>query len=360
MTQEFTRIIRQHRIRYPLMEPQDYGKLAVQSEFGARHFTGDRQSVLSALKAEQKALESNQKASPVKPEPIGGGLCRFPVSACKGDIETGLLADLFIETARCPEGTKEGLLEKTDCLRVCEITGMAEWLSGWEQEGFPALRHSEAYRKAYRPHYRLLREEYAAYFPALAEICRLTGTEKNVLIGIDGRCGSGKTHFAKLAQSMLPCNVIHMDDFYLPEELREAGWEKIPGGNMDFARLNREVLLPARQGKQAVYRAYRCDKAKITTEQLIPRRSVTLVEGSYSHHPEICGGYDLKIFLDCGKEEQKQRLKAREGSYYPMFEKRWIPMEEQYFAHYGIEAGCGLQVDTSGLFHFTGKIVPRP
>lgn len=36
------------------------------------------------------------------------------------------------------------------------------------------------------------------------------------LVAIDGRCASGKTTLAGKLRSALKCNVVHMDDFYLP------------------------------------------------------------------------------------------------------------------------------------------------
>ena len=43
---EFELILQAHSARYPLMEPQDYGKLVFQSEFGPEHLVSDVDSVL--------------------------------------------------------------------------------------------------------------------------------------------------------------------------------------------------------------------------------------------------------------------------------------------------------------------------
>lgn len=345
----FLRMIKEHRERYPLMEPQDYGKLAYQSEFGAEHLAADRQTVLEFLLEELKTLSA--EASPRMPEEIGGGLCRFPLTACPTEAEAELLADLFLRTAEKSRGTAEGLLDKMNQIAGHRIPGMPEWFAAWNQNGCPPVHHSESYRNAYAPHYRLLQKDFAAYFPALAEINRLVRTGRCAIIGIDGRCGSGKTHFTQLACDLFPCNVIHMDDFYLPAEKRQQHWEEIPGGNIDLVRLYTEVLLPLRENRQIVYRPYSCEKGAITEEKALPYRNVTVIEGSYSHHPKLLAGYDLKIFLDCGKEEQKRRLKAREGSYYTEFANRWIPMEERYFQRYRVEEECALRVDTSEILY---------
>ena len=42
---EFERVVRDHGARYPIMLPQDYGKLAYQSEFGPAHLITDERAV---------------------------------------------------------------------------------------------------------------------------------------------------------------------------------------------------------------------------------------------------------------------------------------------------------------------------
>ena len=64
---------------------------------------------------------------------------------------------------------------------------------------------------------------------ALKKIEEALGKDKAAAIGIDGRCGSGKTSFAKLIAQAVPCNVVHMDDFYLPLSKREENWMDTPG-----------------------------------------------------------------------------------------------------------------------------------
>ena len=76
------------------------------------------------------------------------------------------------------------------------------------------------------------------------------------LVAIDGRCTAGKTTLAGLLQGKRSCNVVHMDDFYLPFAKRTPERMAQPGGNMDFERLLSEVLLPLKSGAEALYRPY--------------------------------------------------------------------------------------------------------
>lgn len=158
---EFELILQAHRARYPLMEPQDYGKLTFQSEFGPEHLVSDAESVLRYLKQERSELPEGSPAIP--PEPIGNGLCRFHLSACTEE-QLPRLAELFCRSAQEHKGTREGLDERLACVRELDIPGMEEWLAEYEAAGCPAVRHSQTFRDHYAPHYRVIKLEYAGEF----------------------------------------------------------------------------------------------------------------------------------------------------------------------------------------------------
>ena len=170
---------------------------------------------------------------------------------------------------------------------------MAAWLAEYRGQGCPPVHHSAAYREAYHPHYRVMRTAYGGCFPALLQIAVLAGRGAPAVVAIDGRCGSGKTSLAELIRQLIPCNVVHMDDFYLPPDLRAENWTEIPGGNMDFARFLREVLIPAEAGEPVCYRPFDCQSGTLGVPAALPPRSLTVVEGSYSQHPLLSARYDL-------------------------------------------------------------------
>lgn len=341
---EFAAVLRTHAARYPLMQPQDYGKLAFQSEFGPEHMVADREKAAQGI-LQEWAQGCGQGAR--APEPLGNGLARFYLG---GDVQDGaLLAQLFWRTAQTHTGTQQGLQQRLALCAEAGCAGMDAWLAAYRARGCPALHHSEAYREAYRPHYRVIREEYARFFPALAAIGRAAQSGQDAVIAIDGRCGSGKTTLAALASELFPCNVFHMDDFYLPLAQRAADWERVPAGNMDLERFLREVLLPASRGDAVRYRPYQCREGRYLPAQSMAPKRLTLVEGSYSHHPRLAGCYTARLFLTCSAAQQAQRLRAREGAYYEAFQTRWIPLEERYFTAYDIEKQSSLALDTGSL-----------
>lgn len=196
-------------------------------------------------------------------------------------------------------------------------------------------------------------KEHKNYACVLSEIHKLTEEDNPIIVAIDGRCGSGKTYLAELIGKEFPCNILHMDDFYLPFEQRPENWMEIPAGNMDLKRFLTEVLRPIKTNKQAVYCPYICKKNSMGEAVYLTPRNLTIVEGSYSHHPLLAAEYDLTIFLTCSEEEQKKRLQIREGDRFPNFAKRWIPLEENYLRHCSIETNSQLVIDTSNFFHST-------
>lgn len=345
MKDVFLQIVEDHVRQYPLMELQDIGKLVYQSEFGPEHLVSDKRRTESFLLDEWRAL--SEGSTPQIPERVSESLCRFPLSMCSSIDEVELLAKLFILTSERHRGNVNGLEKRMEQLKNLEVSGMGAWLAEWKERGYPPVHHSAIFRRSYRPHYRLIQKDYADYFSVILEIYRITQKGIPAVIAIDGRCGSGKTCLAGLVEKLFPCNICHMDDFYMPPERRQKNWRDIPGGNMDLVRFLTEVLVPIKVGRQIVYRPYDCKKRRMGKEVEMPSNKLIVVEGSYSHHPILRAEYDLTIFLTCSREKQRERLQMREGDYFSAFQELWIPMEESYLRHYSIEAGSNMVVDTS-------------
>ena len=354
MKVDFPAIAQAHWAKYPRMEPRDFAKLAYQSEFGPAHMVQSPDKVLAALLAERREAGTE----PRSPEPIGNGLCRFPITQSLSTLwELPLIGRMFTRTMCSTEGTEAGLAQKLDQLAALPVPGMGEYLEGWRREGCPPVSHSEAFRRAYNPHYRVLRLDFARYLPALVPLEKLARDagipgKRPALFAVDGRCGSGKTGFAELAAGLLVCSsdLVHMDDFYLPPERRGEDWMDLPAGNMDLARLRREVLdSPGRDGGDTAYRPYDC-RTGLFRDPVELWEPLTIVEGTYSQHPSLAKYYDYKIFLTCDREEQTRRLRAREGEYFPTFDRVWRTLEERYFAACGTEQAADLVVDTTGFF----------
>ena len=344
-------ILSLHRQRYPLMKPMDHGKLLYQNEFGPEHMISSPDEVQEQLVSEWTMAAQNAAAVPEFAEDIGNRLYRFHLTDGY-DTQTAapLLARLFYLTAQQHRGTGEGLKKKLALLRESGSPAMESWLAEYIRADCPALRHSETFRQTYAPHYRILRDEYAIYFPIIYRVEKCLARRQHAVIAIDGPCGSGKSSLAALLSDLFPSRVLHMDDYYLPLPQRACDWEQIPCGNMDLERFRRQALLPAAENMPIAYQPYSCQKGQLLTAATLPAAPLTIVEGSYCQHPLLAPHYDLKIFLRCESQEQLSRLGRRETTRLDAYLQRWIPLEQSYYRAFDIVARCDLAFDNTIYF----------
>ena len=341
-------LLRAHRAQYPLMQAQDCVKLLYQSVLGPMHLGDDVDVLADSIAEEWKAVP--ETVSPEEPERIGGGLCRFPLRPGAFCPEAArLLAQLMQQTARHCRGNPLQLRRLLEQLSV-EDADLHQWLAETAWDAATPVRHSERFRAAYQSHYRLLRQEYAGYFPVLLRTMQKMQEKRPLLIAIDGCCGSGKTHLAALLKTLFPCRVFHTDHYYLPMAERAADWQQKPAGNMDLERLRTEVIQPAQAGETVYQRIFDCAAQQLGQPQAVEPAPLSVVEGSYALHPKLAAAYDLCVFLTCSEREQKTRLQAREGAYFEMFERVWIPMEQLYHKTYDPLLQHPMVIDTSAFF----------
>lgn len=123
---------------------------------------------------------------------------------------------------------------------------------------------------------------------------------------MDGRAAAGKTTLAEELAVTLGGAVVHMDDFFLPGELRTPERLAAPGGNVHAERFVEEVLPYLRRGEAFRYRRFDCHRMDYNGWVEIPTVPVIIVEGAYSQHPRFGGYADLTVFCDIAPEEQKR------------------------------------------------------
>ena len=162
----------------------------------------------------------------------------------------------------------------------------------------------------------------------------------HLIVAVDGRCAAGKTTLAMQIKDFLGGNIIHMDHFFLPPEIRTEARLSEPGGNVDYARFLAEVLSPLVKALPFSYKPYDCSKKQFGESIQIRPHRVNIVEGAYSCHPLFIDSYNLKVFLTVDKEEQLRRIKHRNGEAALDFAQKWIPLEEQYFEFFNIAEQC--------------------
>lgn len=177
---------------------------------------------------------------------------------------------------------------------------------------------------------------------------RMQDAPAPLITAVDGRCAAGKTTLAARLSEALGAPVFHMDDFYLPFARRTPQRLALPGGHMDSERLEAEILRPAAEGKEIIYRPYDAHADRRGAETVIAPQKIYIVEGTYCLLPALDGYYGYKIFLTLDEQTQRARLLEREGEEkLPMFLSRWIPTEEKYFAACSVRQRTDAAFDTS-------------
>ena len=316
-------ILNEHAKRYPKMEARDWVKLLYQSEFGGGHLIADRAMALKRLENE---IAAQTGAPQLQFEAIGGGLMRMYLPAAELRSET--VRGLFLETCS-PRGSLDGMRAKLELLNEIKPELKRESEEYWNQ-GCPAQSHSEGYRAAYSPAYRLVPEAAHAFFPLFQAIDRLLNEHEYVRIAIDGRCASGKSTLGALLERVYGATLFHMDDYFLPFERKTPERLAQPGGNVDYERFLEEIASRPK-GEEIVCRAFDCSVQSLDEPVRIQPRRLTIAEGSYALHPALRDAYDLKVFLDVDAERQSARILDRNGpEMHSRFVNAWIPLENEY------------------------------
>jgi len=158
-----------HLDKYPLAQAVDMLKLLHQGEFGPGHLIVDAAANRKYLENEyaQVSAASSKPAAGNYLEHIGFGFVRLHIHAID---EIGLPIDeyqrLFELSAADVHGTQQGFLDKTAALKASGLPIVAkdakeidDFLEKWLAAGGPPFRHSEVFRAAYAPAYRVMKAD---------------------------------------------------------------------------------------------------------------------------------------------------------------------------------------------------------
>ena len=180
---------------------------------------------------------------------------------------------------------------------------------------------------------------YKNIAPVLEKIdaCLLRG---RTIVAIDGGSASGKTTLASLLSQLYDATVFHMDDFFLPPNLRTPERLNEVGGNVDRVRFENEVLIPFNQGKTVNYRPFDCKTGDFKEATGVEPKNLVIIEGAYSMHPSLRGYYTASLFLEIDKNKQKERILKRNIDTSASFFEKWIPLEDKYFEKMNIKDKC--------------------
>ena len=161
-------LLGRHLARYPRMELADIYKLLHQAALGSGHAVSDVAAAREALLREATALgpgPDEPLADPISPD---GRIARVhlrPYVAAGDDLDQ--LARAFVETAQKFQGSPEKLAKFCGCLGdLADASGIpftrqqvSTFFDAIVAQGYQVIRHSQRFRDAYRPAYRVVAAE---------------------------------------------------------------------------------------------------------------------------------------------------------------------------------------------------------
>jgi len=322
--------IKQQLAIHPSITQQDALKMCFQAAYGAEHLLTDIDKVRDYFVTEFDSCQPND--APLA-EFIAPEVCRVNLAAWKRlELPWEWLFNLFVESASVPMATAP---ESTFFRYVNEWSNFARdnelglTFSFDENQKPQPVHHSQQYRDAERPAYRVISGAFTRLIPILTALA----SKDSGIIAIDGRAASGKSTLAKGLKAVIGAEIIHMDDFFLPPELRTPQRLAEPGGNIHYERFAQEVLPFISQPNEFEYRIFDCHTMSYNDTRKVPPSKWRIVEGTYSQHPKFDDYMDLRVFSDTDPQTQMSRILARNGQKMAeIFKSKWIPMEEKYFS----------------------------
>lgn len=146
----------------------------------------------------------------------------------------------------------------------------------------------------------------------------------NVIVGIDGVDGAGKTRLAQALTEHLRASraVVHVsiDGFHALRAHRYRRGRDSPEGfwqdSYDYDAFRRDVVTPFRAGAGTYLPAahdVETDAVLTAPRRDVPRGSVLVIDGIFLHRPELRDIWDLSVFLDVPFQESARRMGPRDG-----------------------------------------------
>lgn len=155
--------------QYPMATLQDVYKTCYQDYFGAEHLMNDTAAARQYLHRELDECRNTDMSFMPKSEPTGfrHRYTRINLATVVGgELTEEKLLKMFIDAAGKDNAFGDVWSEEWQKIERIALQAFPDWANDPLQaelrlaaEGKHAVRHSEAFRKAYNPHYRIVRTE---------------------------------------------------------------------------------------------------------------------------------------------------------------------------------------------------------
>ncbi|XP_052151823.1 uncharacterized protein LOC127770198 isoform X3 [Oryza glaberrima] len=172
-----------------------------------------------------------------------------------------------------------------------------------------------------------------------------------VIVGIGGPSGSGKTSLAQKMANIIGCEVISLESYYKPEQVRDYKYDEY--SSLDIGLLTKNIMEIRKNHKAEVpcFDFEKCKRKKFEELQVSEECGVVIFEGVYALHPAIRKSLDLWIAVVGGVHSHLiariQRDKNRAGFSISQSEimTTVFPLFQQYIEPHLIDAHLKIQND---------------
>lgn len=162
--------------------------------------------------------------------------------------------------------------------------------------------------------------------PVPTEPTQLGSSPRPVIIGIDGRSGSGKTSLAGELASLLrehrKVSLFHLEDIY-------PGWNGLATG---VERYLQTVLTPLAAGRDAQWTSWDWATHFDGETRLTNAAEIVIVEGVGAAQSAARALLDVVIWVDAPDDVRKKRALSRDGETYAPYWELWAAQETEMLA----------------------------
>jgi hypothetical protein len=148
-----------------------------------------------------------------------------------------------------------------------------------------------------------------------------------VLVGIDGRSGSGKTDLATCLVEAVrgtgrSCSLLRLDDLY-------PGWSGLAAG---LEPLCSGVVRPLRRGRDGLYTSWDWAESRPGPPRAVPAQDVVVVEGVGTLASACAADLDVRVWLEAPLAVRRERALDRDGDVLAPHWHEWAAQENALFA----------------------------
>lgn len=185
-----------------------------------------------------------------------------------------------------------------------------------------------------------------------------------VIVGVNGVDTAGKTRFAwDLAQYLIErgqaTQIVHLDDFHNPKEIRAQGVNEIDAyihNAFNLELLTTALLAPVHAGgsveKTLSLLDLEMDNMTNQRQYTITPDTIVIIEGVLLFRPQLDTFFDYRIFLDIDFHEVIRRAAGRDKNRFDenvaeRYRRKYIPIQKWYLKTHRPRQKADLLIDNT-------------